>query len=368
MKIDLEDLLAAVPTLRSPGTRIGLPDDPTPVTIPDPARFAAVLDDALRAFRDLRGGAAYLVSAELNSHHRTVGVRFVLSTGGEVASGQVEPSLEPSFRALQAVAAECGGSFGYWGGNNFLDVSLPFRGPIREDFPAVDHLPWDGRYRELLARSAWGTLRDRVFRFAGLAVSFAARGVKSGAARVLIPSVGLCVHPWLFADRGLTVVATDVAPTALAALSEPAGWPRLYSRAAFERWDVAQSALYASQGNPDRFASMPTLEDPGVRRTLQRRITFATADWTELPLKRGSVDAIFATNALPRDSAAEQLGVLREWGRVVRPGGLVLIAQHNFFGSGVESILSGLGWVEADILGGGAAPGATAYQIRYSSG
>jgi chemotaxis methyl-accepting protein methylase len=209
-----------------------------------------------------------------------------------------------------------------------------------------------------------------VFRFSNLAESFAARCVEFGLSRVLIPSVGLCVHPWLFADRELSVVATDAAESALAALSEPERWFRLYSRAAFERWDIAQSASYASQGNPDYFEQMPDLENRNVRETLRHRITFAQDDWADLPLACGSVDAIFATNALPRESSSEQLRVLKEWIRVVRPGGLVFIAQHNFFDSDVEATLRGAGWVAANILGGErpAQLGATGFQIRYSSG
>src|SRR5262249_26319910 len=161
---------------------------------------------------------------------------------------------------------------------------------------------------------------------------------------------GLCVHPWLFADHGLSVVATDAAGSALAALSEPDSWLRLYSRVAFERWDIAESASYATQGNPDHFARMPDLEDRGVRESVRQRITFALSDWADLPLGGGSIDAIFATNALPRESSAEQLRVLKEWFRVVRPGGVVFIAQHNFFDADIEPALQDAGWVEANIL------------------
>jgi hypothetical protein len=56
-------------------------------------------------------------------------------------------------------------------------------------------------------------------------------------------------------------------------------------------------------------------------------------------LERGGVDAVFATNALPRNSAAERAAVLNEWIRVPRPGGIAFIAQHNFFDREVESVL-----------------------------
>jgi hypothetical protein len=111
---------------------------------------------------------------------------------------------------------------------------------MREEFPETKDLPWDERYRFLLARATWALLRGKVFRFSKFADSIAARCVEYQLLRVLIPSVGICVHPWLFADRGLSVVATDAAGSALAALSEPARWPRLFSRAAFERWDISE--------------------------------------------------------------------------------------------------------------------------------
>jgi hypothetical protein len=303
VKIDVKDLIGPVRGLQAPGTRAGWPDDPTPVSLRDPRRFATALDAALAAFHDLRPGAPYLVSAEVNSYHRSVWVRFVRPGPSVGRNGRVEPALEPAIRSLRAVAAQNGGGLHYWGGNDYFDLSLPFRGPMREDFPKVEHLPWDERYRRLLERASWESLRRMVFRFSNLGEAFAARCVECRASRVLIPSVGLCVHPWLFADLGLSVVATDAARSALAALAEPARWPRLFSRSAFERWDIAESASYASQGNPDRFAGMPALEDQGVRESLRQRLTFTLADWAELPLACGSVDALFATNARFPDGA-----------------------------------------------------------------
>lgn len=166
------------------------------------------------------------------------------------------------------------------------------------------------------------------------------------------------------------MIATDSTWSALAALSEPDRWPRLFSQAAFERWDIAESASYATQGNPDHFSRMPDLEDQGVRASLRQRIAFARSDWAGLPLGRGSVDAIFATNALPRESPAELVRVLNEWVRVVRRGGLVLIAQHNFFNSDVEPVLLAAGWVATNLLGGErpGQPDTIGFQVRYSSG
>lgn len=369
LKIDVRELLDSVPAIRSPGTRIGLPDDPTPVDVVDLQRLSTCLDTALRAFHDLRGGTDYLVSAEVNAYHRATWVRFVQHGPCQDRNGQVEPALKPSFRALRRAVARSGGELHYWGGNNFFDVSFPFRGPVREESLQVTHLPWDERYRQQLTRVAWRSLRDVVYRFANLAEAFAARCVEARLSRVLIPSVGLCVHPWLFAEHGLSVVATDVAASALAALSEPERLPRLYSRSAYERWDVATAALYATRGNPDHFERMPDLEDPHVRESLRQRITFAVGDWAAVPLADRSVDALFATNALPRESSAEQLRVLWEWIRVVRPGGLAFLALHNF-DSQVEPVLREAGWVERNVMGRErpGQPGATGFQVRYSSG
>jgi Methyltransferase domain len=367
--IDIKDLLASVQAIRSPDSRIGLPDDPTPVEIVDPQQLAKCIDDALFAFRDLRG-SNYLVSAEVNSYHRAVWIRFVQRAPGVDRNGQVEPELEPAFQALRATAMASHGELHYWGGNNYFDVSFPFLGSIREEFPEVNHLTWDERYSYLLERAAWASLRGMVFRFSNLAESFAAWCVKLGLSRVLIPSVSLCVHPWLFADHSLSVVATDSARSALAALSEPNRWPRLYSRSAFEQWDIAGSACYATQGNPDHFARMPELQDCNVREYLGSRLQFVLSDWADLPSASGSVDAIFATNALPREPYTDQLRVLKEWVRVVRPGGLVFIAQHNFFDSDIAPVLKGAGWVEANVLGGehSARSEAIEFQLRYSSG
>jgi hypothetical protein len=368
LKVDIKDLLSSLEAIRSPGARIGFPDDPTLVDIADPQRLSTCLDNALCAFRELRGGADYLVSAEVNTFHRAVWVRFV-QRGPCEHHGKVEATLEPSLQALRATVGKSRGEFHYWGGNNYFDLSFPFQGPMREQFPEVKHLPWDKRYGYLLEQAAWGSLRHMVFQFSNVAASFAARCVECQLSQVLIPSVGLCMHPWLFADHGLSVVATDAAESALAALAEPNRWPRLYSRAAFERWDIAESASFATQGNPDHFERMPDLEDRCVRESLRQRIRFAVNDWANLHLQDGSVDAIFATNALPRESSIEQLRVLREWVRVVRPGGLVFIAQHNFFDSDVEPVLRGAGWVKTNVLSERPnRPSATGFQIRYSSG
>lgn len=369
MKIDIKDILGAIPTIQPPHGRIGLPDDPTVVDITDPVRLCKCLDDALRAFKNLRGGL-YLVSAAVNTYHRIVHVRFVQPGKSADGNNAMEPALRRPFQTLSAELRANGGELDYWGGNNYFDVSLPFRGPMRESFPEVDHLPWDEHYRELLALASWESLRRMVFRFSKLAESFSVRCAEFGIERVLIPSVGLCVHPWLFASRQRSVIATDVAASAIDVLSQPEHWPQLYSQAAFERWDIAQSAAFATQRNPWHFSAMPDLGSVTMREALRQRITFATADWANLPLGNGAVDALFATNALPRESTEEQTAVLKEWCRVVRPGGLVFIAMHNWFDSGSESTLTKAGWIQSNLLRGErpGPPGATTFEIYRSSG
>lgn len=372
MRIDVRDLLDSVPAIRAPGTRVGLPDGPTLVKVAHPEQFAASLDTLMRAFGAVRPGKQTLVSAEVNSYRKEVWTRILQNGPSDRdRNGQVEASLVSSLDSLRTIMQKDGGVVHYWSGNNYLDVSLPYPHPEREDFLEVEHLPWDERYRTQLERESWSSLRDTVFRFSNLAATLADRCVARGMTAVLVPSVGLCVHPWLFAGRSLTVIATDSAASALTALSDPGRHPNLYSSAAYERWGIAACASYAMIPQPDHFDGMPALEDESVREDLRRRITFAVADWKRLPVAAGGVDLVFATNAVPRDSAAERAAVLEEWVRVLRPGGVVFIAQHHAAGDwGVESFFHERGFVEVDFLGGERVSDGLrgGFQIRYSSG
>jgi SAM-dependent methyltransferase len=368
MKVELRDLLGAVNELQVPGFRLGWPDDPTWVTVSDPKTFADRLVAALSAFRDLRG-TPFLMDADINSPNRQVWIRFVMP-GGCLHDVQIEPRLEKTLQSFHEVVSRDGGKVLHSGGNNYFNISLPYREPIRESFPKVDDLPWDARYRKLLELASWKSLRGMVFRFSKLAEGFAEQCVRRGKSKVLIPSVGMCIHPWLFADRGLNVIATDAAHSALAVVSEPAAWPRLFSRSAFERWDITECALHASQRNPHHFDSMPDLQNSAVRRSLYPRVEFAAADWAKLPLESGGVDALFATNALPRETKEERDRVLQEWKRVVKRGGIAFIAQHNFFVSEFEKPLRDARWEPANILKGDelGRTDSVAYQIYRSSG
>jgi SAM-dependent methyltransferase len=351
---------------------VGLPDGPTAVEIASPDSFAVSLDSAMQAFRELRPGTQTLVSAEVNATRKELWVR-VLQNGSSDRdrNGQVELSLVPSFDALRVVAELNGAGLHYWGGNNYFDVTLPYPHPERDDFLDVQHLSWDERYRVLLDGASWQSLRDMVFRFADLAAALAGRCLACGMATVLIPSVGICVHPWLFASHGLTVTATDSARTALATLAEPGSHPNLYSSAAYEQWDISTCASFAMIPHPDHFAGMPALEDDRERDLLRQRITFVIADWARLPAPTGTMDLVFATNALPRDSRAERAAVLQEWIRVLRPGGVVYVAQHHAGGDwGIETFFHEQGFVEIDFLGGDRPldEARGSFQIRVTSG
>jgi SAM-dependent methyltransferase len=370
LNIDIRDLLNSIPFLQVWKIPIGFPDDPTPVTISDPKQFSKCLDSALFAFSCLRPENPMIVEARVNGYHNEVWIRFVGTGSRQDAEGKREAALDLPFRTLQKRMVREGGKLHYWGGNNYFDISLPFRGPMREEFPDLKHLPWDARYQHLLERATWSYLRSMVFRFANLAESFGNRCVEHQQRKILIPSVGICIHPWIFANQGLSVTATDLAGTALSVVSEPDQWLRLFSRTAYERWDISQSAMYAEIPQPHHFSQMPSLEDRFIREALRKQITFTQADWMTLPIESNSIDAIFATNALPRESQEDQQKVFQEWGRVLRPGGRVFIVQHNSFNMDEESLAEQQGWIATNILRGDrpADLSKTAYQYWHSSG
>jgi SAM-dependent methyltransferase len=216
----------------------------------------------------------------------------------------------------------------------------------------------------MLARSSFSSLRGNIYRYGNWASATAEHCVRAEATRVLIPSVGICVHPWLFAERGLSVIATDNAPTALATVESPERLPMLYGRAAKRRWDIDTVALYGGL-HFESFVTMPEIERPEVADPLRQRIEFVRADWASLPLPDGSVDVVFATNALPRGDDELRVRVLEEWVRVIRPGGLLFCAQHN-------DRISHLPVIEflqrRGFFGQPGPPGARMFQLYYSSG
>lgn len=370
VNVELSDLLSFSRPPSAASVRISLPDDPMTVQLADVSRFKSYLEEALSAFGLFNGNSALLVCASINSYHRSLCIRFVQGTSRIGGNGEWETGLRPAFSKLRDETRRNGGDFHHWGGNNYFDVSLQFSGPMRLCSPKVDHLPWNERYLKLLEVGSWDSLRDRVFRFGKYAELFASQCVSFGKSKVFIPSTGLCVHPWQFALQGLQVIATDAATAALDVVSQPLLWPRLYSRMAFERWDAENCSTSASQGNFDHFEKMPDLQCKEVSERLRKQISFAVADWSDLPLTSGCVDAIFATNALPRDSSDNRNKVLREWTRVMAPGGLAFIAQHNFFEPEAYSILQDAGWKHVNIMQGERPSGSDTvrFQISHSSG
>lgn len=63
------------------------------------------------------------------------------------------------------------------------------------------------------------------------------------------------------------------------------------------------------------------LENPGVR--------YESFDGDRLPFESASFDAVSATNVLHHVPPGARTALLREMSRIVRPGGVCLIAEHN---------------------------------------
>jgi ubiquinone/menaquinone biosynthesis C-methylase UbiE len=122
-------------------------------------------------------------------------------------------------------------------------------------------------------------------------------------------------------------------------------------------------------GHPHGFDPMPELQRAEVREDLLQRIRFEQSDWAQLPLADGSVDVVFATNALPRGNDALRVDVLKEWTRVIRPGGLVFCTMHNDPGLDPGGFFEKRGLVRIDALRGETGPaGANTFQHYLSSG
>jgi SAM-dependent methyltransferase len=214
---------------------------------------------------------------------------------------------------------------------------------------------------------SFSSLRREVYRFSARAMQVARWSATRAPVRVLIPSVGLCVHPWLFAAASLSVVATDISRTALATLTNPCALPRVYGAKAQERWDIHESAAYGGQ-HPEGFEPMPDLENERTCAALRPRIEFIEADWADLPLEDASIDVVFATNALPRGDDETRASVLAEWARVARTGGLIFTQMHNDAGPMAGAFFEQLGWQRIDTLTDERRPGVTAFLEYLSSG
>ncbi|MDQ0754658.1 class I SAM-dependent methyltransferase [Arthrobacter sp. B3I4] len=78
---------------------------------------------------------------------------------------------------------------------------------------------------------------------------------------------------------------------------------------------------------------------PGMVRTAQRlhpRLTFAVGGLAELPVADAAVDGVFAWYSIIHSAPAALSGTAREFWRVLRPGGLALVAFH--VGSGHRTL------------------------------
>jgi SAM-dependent methyltransferase len=156
------------------------------------------------------------------------------------------------------------------------------------------------------------------------------------------------VHPWIFAEARLRVVATELSSTALETLSQPERWPRLYGSAAYERWDIDQTCKYGGITHPEAFPPMAAIEHALVAASLRSRITFARADWTALPVDARSIDLVFSTNALPRDDKELMERVVAEWQRVLKPNGHLFLAMHNSHALDIAATFKRLGWTAVE--------------------
>jgi hypothetical protein len=373
MKIDVRDLLSPLRAIEEPPTRVGFLDHPALVEIDNPDEFIAALVAAVRDLHTLYPDNAAVVFADVPAERNSLWIWICQRQGldlEELDKVQIPPP-GPGVAPLQAVAERNGGGLRYDGWRQYLILWLPFPNTWPKGTQVDRKLPWDERYRSQLEGERPDWIRFEVFRFSKLAAPLADRCAACGMNNVLVPSVGICVDPWLFASRGLTVTATDSARSALTALSDPARYPLLYSLAAYERWDAEMSRTYKLIPHPYHFDGMPELENEQLRETLRRKITFVLADWARLPVPSDSIDLIFATNAIPRDFRQEWWKVLDEWARVVRRGGILYIAQHNVLEKdAIESPILERGFVKCDFLGGESPPAGArgGFQMRYTSG
>lgn len=351
---------------------VGWPDDEVVVDVTDPDALGRGLTAGIDALRSFWTGVPLFADVDVYTPARRLDVRIVRVQPPD-ADERAEAGravLEPALALLAETARASGGDAVHGWSAGFFHLWLPVRssGPEiaeRESFPALAGSTIDARHAEALARTSWTGLRAAAYRFCDLATA-TLEATRGRATRVLVPSVGICVHPWLFADRGMSVVATDVSPAALEALRYPERRPRLYGGAAKKRWGISRRSLHGGAA-PEHFRGMPELERPEVLDALRPRVTLLEADWAALPLADASVDLIFATNALPRGEPALLARVVTEWARVVRPDGVVLSAMHRA-GESVREVLEARGFRAIDLLGGEPIGSGGVFQEWHTSG
>lgn len=355
---------------------VGWPDEPAYLRIRTPSRLANAFARVLADFKAHWRAREYIADLSLNTSRNSLDVRVARCSDGapetETRKAQADhrEAVERFLRPLERLARRSRGETYSGCAGTYFGLLLPLLvAPSREDFPTLPDDSWDAHHREGLARKSWEFLRHEAYRFSNLATAIAAWSHAHGKRSVLVPSVGICVHPWLFANAGLDVTATDVSATAIAAVSAPEVRPLLYGLAAKKRWRISEIATYGGVEHSG-FDSMPRLESKSVREVLRDNVRFLEADWTELPLADSSIDVIFSTNALPRnDDPTKRQAVFGEWSRVLRPGGHVFIAMHNGFWPDIGEHFKSLGWRRLDALTGESpTDGQSSWQEHYSSG
>ena len=373
--VDFSDFLKTLHSIQQKGVRIGFPDTFAPVALADAYQLSAALDDSIVAFRKLRGGHT-IVDANDNSYRNAVVMRVKqLAKGDSRQNGVVESEVSEQMGKLRDLLEREQGKLHYWGGNNYFDIEVPLSdlGSLREFRPDTDGMSWNEQYELKLARASWDSLRSEVFRNCHQAAMVAEHFNLSSTPTVYIPSVGICVHPWIFADRGFQVIASDIASTAIQAVSLPHNFPRMYSRQSYDRWDISETCNwgYDTEGfHPVHFSGMPDLGAAEQYASLAKRISFSCSDWAEVPIPDDGVDLIFAVNALPRTLKGDVKRVLAEWIRVLRPGGCIFIAQHHpDHGVNLGAFFHDHGLIPCDIRNGRFPPtGSGGYQLYFSSG
>ena len=373
--MDFSDFLKTLHSLQREGVRIGFPDTFAPVALADAHQLSAAVDDAIFAFQKLRGGHT-IVNANDNSYRETVSMRVKqLAKGDSRQNGVVESQVSEQMAKLRALLVREQGKLGYWGGNNFFSIEIPLSdlNSLREFRPDTEGLSWNEQYELKLARASWASLRSEAFRNCNQAAMVAERFDSSSVPTVYIPSVGICVHPWIFADRGFQVIASDISSAAIQTVSQPHNFPRIYSRQSYDRWDISAICTwgYDTEGfHPEYFSGMPDLGSTDQYASLANRISFSCCDWADVPVPDGSVDLIFAVNALPRTSNDDLERVLADWIRALRSGGCIFIAQHHpDHGVDLDSFFQGCGLIPCSIRKGRfPSTGSGGYQLYFSSG
>ncbi|MHC5080577.1 MAG: hypothetical protein ACYTHN_16325 [Planctomycetota bacterium] len=328
-----------------PGVRAAWPEEPQWIALRKREELTEVFRDVVRRFQSVDTVSEVLVSAGIHGvleHPLSVSIRGVEPSkkdpGLEPDSRDLSPGVSVALKTLGRIVRAEGGEYSHSGG---LTCSIHFhRARLSAKPTRFVLLPkpkdWEERYRLQLDLLCWSMLRSGVFRFAHEAERVADWASVRRLKSVFCPAVGLCIDPWLFAHLGFHVWACDTAPIAIEVLSRPDLHPQIYGSEAREQWDVDKASSYAGGVNPDAFETMLFLEEKEFVEERGERITFNTEDRRGDFIDVGSIDVIFACNALPREEVSEAtrpalVALLESWVRCLNPEGLLFIHVHNAY-------------------------------------